>query len=343
LPTRLRFLIGVFGDSGEATEVAPRRPLMAAPTVLLAAISLGGFAALGAINEIVIPAATELNAKSDVYELKRWPGFTDAFIASAIIVALGLTLGALLARRLTPDSVPRPLGARVADGGIDGIVKVSRRIAATVQHGSLPVYVTTMAVIAALAATPFLWSVDFDRLVWDDSRAQLAVAVAVVAASGVTIFLGSRLGAALSLGAVGLAVTGIFVAHGAPDLALTQLLVEMVIVVGFVVGLGHLDRSFPPAGRVWRGVRMVAGLLVGAGVAVGLTSAAYAPTGEAPIGELIAQGADEGGGNNIVNVVLTDIRALDTLGEIMVLAVVAIGMIALVKAGRADDAEGRTA
>ncbi|MFN3218264.1 MAG: hydrogen gas-evolving membrane-bound hydrogenase subunit E [Acidimicrobiales bacterium] len=338
----LRFLIGVFGDSGEATEVAPRRPLMTAPPVLLAAISLGGFALLGAINEIVIPAATELNAKSDVYELKRWPGFTDAFIASVIIVALGVALGLLLARRLTPESVPRPLGARVADGGIDGIVKVSRRVAATVQHGSLPVYVATMATIAAIAATPFLWSIDFGDLVWTDSPAQLAVAAAVVAASFVTIFLGSRLGAALALGAVGLAVTGIFVAHGAPDLALTQLLVEMVVVVGFVVGLGHLNRSFPPAGRVWRGVRMVAGLLVGGAVTVGLTSAAYAPTGEPPIGELVAQGADEGGGNNIVNVILTDIRALDTLGEILVLAVVAIGMIALVQAGRHETVEERT-
>ena len=77
-------------------------------------------------------------------------------------------------------------------------------------------------------------------------------------------------------------------------------------------------------------------------VTVGLTSAAYAPTGEPPIGELTAQGADEGGGNNIVNVILTDIRALDTLGEILVLAVVAIGMIALVQAGRNETAEGRT-
>jgi multicomponent Na+:H+ antiporter subunit A len=88
---------------------------------------------------------------------------------------------------------------------------------------------------------------------------------------------------------------------------------------------------------------MVAGLIFGAAVTVGLTSAAYAPAGVAPVDELIAQGADEGGGNNTVNVILTDIRALDTLGEIMVLAVVAIGMIALVKAGRADEAEGRTA
>ncbi len=337
----LRLLIGVFGDSGEPTEVAPRRPLMSAPPVLLSVVTVGGFVFLGGINEIVIPAATELNAASDVYELKRWPGVTDAFIASVIIVALGLVLGTLLARRFSPATVPRPVGARVVDATIDGVVTVARRIAATVQHGSLPVYMATMATIAALAASPFLWSIDVDDLVWTDSPAQLAVAVAVVAASFVTIFLGSRLGAALALGAVGLAVTGIFVAQGAPDLALTQLLVEMVVVVGFVVGLGHLNRSFPPAGRVWRGVRMVAGLLVGGAVAAGLTSAAYAPTGEPPIGELVAQGADEGGGNNIVNVILTDIRALDTLGEIMVLAVVAIGMIALARAGRAERAEER--
>ena len=340
----LRLLVGVFGDSGEATEVAPRRPLMTAPPVLLSAISLGGFVA------------------ARWHQRHRDPGRDRAQRQSRCVRAQALARLHRRVHRLGHHRRPRTGSRRGprpplthAHGAATARRPRGRRHHRRRRHGLAPDRRHGAARIAARCTWP-RWPRSrpwrrrrscgpstSDDLVWTDSWAQLAVAVAVVAASGVTIFLGSRLGAALALGAVGLAVTGIFVAHGAPDLALTQLLVEMVVVVGFVVGLGHLNRSFPPAGRVWRGVRMVAGLLVGAGVAAGLTSAANAPTGEPPIGELTAQAADEGGGNNVVNVILTDIRALDTLGEIMVLAVVAIGMLALVQAGsRPRSAEGRT-
>jgi multicomponent Na+:H+ antiporter subunit A len=60
------------------------------------------------------------------------------------------------------------------------------------------------------------------------------------------------------------------------------------------------------------------------------------PAGTAPVSELTRQAIDEGGGNNIVNVILTDIRALDTLGEVVVLAVVAVGILALANVRRLE-------
>ncbi len=62
---------------------------------------------------------------------------------------------------------------------------------------------------------------------------------------------------------------------------------------------------------------------------VALAAAGANPVGQTPLAELAAASVDEGGGNNIVNVILTDIRALDTLGEVVVLATVAIGILAL--------------
>ncbi|MEM1333703.1 MAG: hydrogen gas-evolving membrane-bound hydrogenase subunit E, partial [Actinomycetota bacterium] len=88
--------------------------------------------------------------------------------------------------------------------------------------------------------------------------------------------------------------------------------------------------------------RLAVAGLVGLGVMVGLAAASSAPTGSAPFGELIERSADEGGGNNVVNVILTDVRALDTLGEIIVLAVVAVGVVSLARAGRSSDDESVT-
>ncbi len=324
----LRFLLGVFATNGPATPVAPRRPAMTAPAVLLGFGSLAGFVALGAVTDVVRDAAVRVNPDAEVYSLLRWPGLTDAFLISAGIVAVGAVVGVLLARR--SGAVPSPVGARVVDRITDEVVVTARRVTGRVQHGSLPVYVVTMAATAAIAAVPFVFALDPSALTLWDGWVQAVLAVLVVAGAGAAaIVVESRLGAALGLGVVGIGVAGLFVVQGAPDLALTQLLVETVVVVGFVIGLGRLARRFPETGQVWRGVRAGVSLLLGTVVALGLAAAASNPTGAPPLEDLAAQGADEGGGNNIVNVILTDIRALDTLGEIVVLVVVGIGILAL--------------
>jgi multicomponent Na+:H+ antiporter subunit A len=137
------------------------------------------------------------------------------------------------------------------------------------------------------------------------------------------------------LGAVGFSVAGLFVAHGAPDLVLTQLLVETVIVVGFVVGLGRLATKFPTPTRLWRAGRLTIAASMGIAVAVALAGSAGSPVGEAPVLELAETAQTDGGGKNVVNVILTDTRALDTLGEVIVLMVVAVGILTLsTKRGR---------
>ena len=67
-----------------------------------------------------------------------------------------------------------------------------------------------------------------------------------------------------------------------------------------------------------------------------LAAASANPTGQGPIDELREQAVEEGGGNNVVNVILTDMRALDTLGEVVVLATVALGILALANVRRSE-------
>ncbi len=330
-----RFLLSVFGP-GPQTPVAERRLAMTVPAVVLGGAGVVGFVALNAVNSIVRPAAIELNSKAEVYQLIRWPGITTAFVVSVAILAAGGALGVVAARR--SSTIPKPIGADAADTTLDGTLRVAKRVTARVQHGSLPVYLATMAATVTLAATPFIGAIETDHLtLWDKPIQGLLVAVIVVSAIA-GAFVGSRLGAALTLGAVGTAISGLFVVHGAPDLALTQLLVETIVVVGFVIGLGHLARSFPPVENAWRTVRLTISVLGGLAVMAALAAAGSRPSGVAPVERFLEESVAEGGGNNVVNVVLTDMRALDTLGEVVVLATVAVGIIALA-ASRPTEAD----
>ncbi len=340
-----RLLIGMFGSSEPMPDrpVAPVRPAMTTPEVVLGLATVGGFVALGWVTDVVRTATVVVSPKAEVYSLYRWPGFTDAFITSMLVVAGGLVLGVLLARRVVLSG-PAARGASIADGLIDGLVRLARRIARRVQHGSLPLYIATTVVVLGTAAIPFVGEIDTDRLYWWDNRAEAVLVVMIVAAAVAATTVGSRLGAALVLGAVGFSVAGLFVAVGAPDLVLTQLLVETVVVVGFVLGLGRLATRFPTATRLWFVGRIAVSLLIGAAVAVALAGAASSPSGEPPIIDLAESAVSEGGGNNVVNVILTDTRALDTLGEVIVLMTVAVGILTLTRKRRtranAADAGG---
>lgn len=337
----VRFLMCVFGP-GPETAVAPRRLAMTAPATILAIVSVVGFFSLSRVNAVIGPVATELNSASSVYGLKAWPGLTAAFITSMGVLAVG-AVGGLIASRLEGPE-PASVGANVADGLLDGVLTLAREVTVRTQHGSLPVYLATMAVTVSVAGLAFVDGISFDHLVAWDAPLQMVLAIGIAAAALAGAFVSSRLGAALTLGAVGTAVSGLFVIAGAPDLALTQLVIETIVVVGFVVGLGHLARSFPKVNNTWNSVRIAISGVGGIVVVAALVATSAKPTGSAPLTELATQAVNEGGGNNIVNVVLTDMRALDTLGEVVVLAVVAIGILALAPRAVAqeDAAEGVT-
>jgi multicomponent Na+:H+ antiporter subunit A len=162
-----------------------------------------------------------------------------------------------------------------------------------------------------------------------------AILVAIAAAGAVaTLLLRSRLAGVAAVGATGLAVALLFMWFGGPDLAMTQIAVEtlsvMVLVLVFVV--------LPPVVRRssgWRRVRdgLVA-LSVGALMTVLVLAAASVP-GDRPVADFYRQAsAPEAFGRNIVNVILVDFRAADTLGEITVVAVAALGVAALLAAAR---------
>jgi multicomponent Na+:H+ antiporter subunit A len=155
----------------------------------------------------------------------------------------------------------------------------------------------------------------------------------VVAASGAAV-VRRRFAAALFLGATGYAMAALFVAYGAPDLALTQVTVETLSTVVFVLVLRRLPERFERQSTSTRRVAraLIAGF-IGAAVFVFAIAASREPQPASVSHQMVERSVPDGHGRNVVNVILVDFRALDTLGEITVLAVAAIGAAALARVG----------
>jgi multicomponent Na+:H+ antiporter subunit A len=140
-----------------------------------------------------------------------------------------------------------------------------------------------------------------------------------------------RLKAVLLAGVSGFGVATLFLVHGAPDLGLTQVLVETITLVVFVLVLRRLPPYFsvrPLAASRW--VRLAVGVAVGVTVA-GMALVMPLARTAAPVSvDFPAEAYEFGGGKNVVNVTLVDIRAWDTMGEISVLLVAATGVASLI-------------
>lgn len=348
-----RFWFGTFGAASPAAgvdvvsgaEVARPRAWFVGPPAVLAAASL----VLGLAPGIVAPlvrAATQGLWGGDVETkaLVAWPGWTDALVVSlAVLVAGAAAVG--LRRRVDPAlaRLPHgPSGERAYGGVISGLLRVSERVTASIQVGSLPVYLAVILTVAMVLPLMALLVGERPRigdLPFAENAVQGLVASLVVVAAFAVAVLQTRFAAALALGAVGSGVAVLFVIKGGPDLALTQVLVEMTVLVGFVVVLALLPRQFGRARadrrfeRTRRASQVLVAGLVGTVVTVLLLVASGAREHGGP-SEYLARALTDAGGRNVVNTILVDFRGFDTLGEIMVLVVVALGIIGLTRPER---------
>ena len=164
-----------------------------------------------------------------------------------------------------------------------------------------------------------------------DAVALVAFLVLVVGLLGATLLHRQRVVAVIFLSVVGLVVSLVFLRFAAPDLALTQLSVELATILLFLLALRFLPQEAPAELNSKMQLRdgLLAGI-VGLGVAF-LAFALLTRPFETISGFHIAQAKPGGGGTNVVNVILVDFRGFDTLGEIAVLAMAALGMQALLE------------
>ena len=308
------------------------RSTLAAPVVVAAVVSIGfGFAASTVGSWLVSPSSA-LDVKA-VSKLALWPGVNDALLISLVVIAIGAVVG--WRAPLESKSAQQPRGERVFDVVYDSTIAGAKRVTAVVQPGSLPIYVGVTLLLVSIAPLSAMFVDGFGSLSGLTSGTALEASVSIIAivlAIGVAV-LQSRFTGAMFLGGVGYAIAALFAMRGAPDLAVTQLLVETLTIVVFLLALRAMTRTTTrPVSRFPQITRMFIAAAVGIAVPLLALTVRDARTAPSPEQEYFARSVDEAGGRNVVNVILVDFRGFDTMGEIVVLAIAALGVANLVRA-----------
>lgn len=263
---------------------------------------------------------------------KAWPG-TDAVLALSLgLAAVGGALGLAWPKaRAALARIAWPGGGVVFDRMVDSLLMVARLHTRVIVNGQLRSYVAILITLATgalatglLLTGPALSPPPAPGHLLDG----IALLLCVAGLAGI-VLVRDRVGVTIGLGALGAGVALVFVARGAPDLALTQVLVEALTVVLFVLAFRALPRLGPVRGG--RAGWWTAGLAAAFGLMVGISllAVSHNPGVGLTLHEL---SWDKAYGRNIVNVTLVDFRAFDTLGEIAVLALAAIGLLTVLPA-----------
>jgi multicomponent Na+:H+ antiporter subunit A len=325
-------------DRGTPKRAHEAPPALWLGPVLLAVLSV----ALGLLPDVlavplVQPAAGAVRGEPTTVTLKAWGGLSPAFVQSLLMLALGALLYLAHDRALLALEPLRRLAswgpARAYEAAMAGLVALAKAQTRLLQSGVLGWYlVVTIGTTVALGGYALATRVGPVPLALEAVRpGEALVAVAMLAGAVGVVRARSLLVAVAALGVVGYGVALVFLLFGGPDLALTQLAIETLSVLLFVLVLRRLPRLrtlSPPSERIRDGVVAVAG---GAFVTA-LTLAATAAPHPTPLRDYFAATSLAlANGRNVVNVILVDFRGFDTLGEITVLAVAAIGVLALLR------------
>jgi multicomponent K+:H+ antiporter subunit A len=346
-----RFIGHVF--LGPVRNDYPHKPhdpgfgLWAAPAILAVLVIASGLMPMTLFRWLVATSADAVTAGAAKVKIVHWHGFVTALWLSLGAIAGGFGLARLYAplNRLWL-ALPRPDATALFNAGIAGAFAMARGITGRLHDGSAT---RAFAIASVTMIAAGLWAF----LGGPHSPGTRSVTpVAPVAAVGWLLLAGATIGlvllhrnrvlALVLVGVIGLMVSVTFVYLSAPDLALTQISVEVATVILMLLALNFMPKLTPPE----RGTRVardaviagVAGLGAG-GLILALMLRDFAYPSIAAYH--IANAKTEGGGTNIVNVILVDFRGYDTFGEITVLGIAALVIYALteaiLKGGPAND------
>ncbi len=314
------------------------------PVVALAIASLVAGAGASAFADRLDVAAASLSSAAHVH-LTIVPGLHLPLLLSVVIVVAGALIAWQL-HRVPARAVTPTAGERAYNRAYTGLLDGARRITLVTQSGSLPVYVAvvfSVVIIVVGIALARGAGGHAGHPVLADSVLQGCVAGLGIVMSVAVIAARRRFVSVLLLGGVGQALTVIFLMYGAPDLALTQFMIETLMIVAFVLVLRHLPRDFTPA-PTWapKGLRIGISVLVGVGVAW-FTLAAGSGTRPTDVTDAVEElSLPDAGGRNVVNVTIVDFRGVDTMFEITVFGVAALGVGNLVNASRRSRGLGES-
>lgn len=293
----------------------------------------------GAGRYLLSPAASAIAQRAVEVDDSLWHGLTPTLALSVLSLAAGVAIFAWRPALDALAGLAAPLEKRGPNvwyfKALDGLNALASLQTRVVQSGYLRSYIlATVTTALVLAAYPLWtrvgpgWPVSFAGL----QPYELALAILILVGALAALHAHSMMASVAALGVVGFSVALVFVLFGAPDLAMTQFLVETLIVILFVLVVHRLPHDYSDPGS--RAARFRDGVLcisVGALMTALVLAAARIPF-DPVVSEYYASNSVPGGhGRNIVNVILVDFRSLDTLGEITVLAVAALGVYAILR------------
>ncbi|MEL0641070.1 monovalent cation/H+ antiporter subunit A [Pseudoalteromonas aliena] len=350
-----RFIHDVFFN-GEPIDL-PRTPhepprYMRVPIEILVVICLlvGMFPHFTIDSILSAASLAVLGKEMPVYELAIWHGFNLPLLMSAMAIAGGLFI--YINRKYLfqfQASLP-PLNAKKTfERLILSVIAWCQSKVSSIENGSLQRYLVIMLAVVLLCASWPLF--EMQQLAGSmpltpvDVHNAIGAGLLIIGALATVIWHRSRMVSLLMLSIVGLMVSVVFTRFSAPDLALTQLTVEVVTIILLMLALFFLPQHTPKESS---SLRVLRDLAIASTLGVVIASICYALLTR-PLDSIsdffIANAKIGGGGTNVVNVILVDFRGFDTLGEITVLGIAALGIFKVLSRiplfMPASDSEGR--
>jgi multicomponent K+:H+ antiporter subunit A len=328
----------------------PTRWMLAPSALLVITCLLVGIFPARTIGPFLHDAALSvLGPDLPAYSLAVWHGLNAPLLMSAVAMAGGVLLYLLLYRRrdgaLAPAPFSHPLdGKRSFDVSMVVLMRTADRLLNTLSTRRLQPQLA-LIVLSALIITVFtIWPQQPTRygLIWTPLDPTFALLWAVGGACAIGAAMQAkfhRLAALIMAGGAGLITCLTFAWFSAPDLALTQLSVEVVTTVLLVLGLRWLPKRLESdevnrktaRARARRVRDAVLAVIGGAGLAGISYVIMTRPRGPGIAEYFLANALPEGGGRNVVNVILVDFRGFDTLGEIAVVGIVALAVYKMLR------------
>lgn len=289
---------------------------------------------------LVGPATAAVLGDADyVADLKLWHGWTMALGLSVVTLLLGLSLYFVVPRFRAARSLYDTLARFGPERGyaltLDGLLAFARWQTRVLQNGYMRNYILTIALFT-IALVGWLLPGQLAAPDWNamvkPHILTITVCGLIIAGALLACFTKSRFNAILALGVVGLGVAMIYFMFSAPDLAMTQVLVETLTLVLFVLAFYRLPLFKQYSKNSTRLRDAVVAIVFGAMMTLLVLLDLAVRMPQAPISRFMGENSlAQANGRNVVNVILVDFRALDTLGEISVLAIAALGVWAMLR------------
>ncbi|MGM0385670.1 MAG: DUF4040 family protein [Actinomycetota bacterium] len=336
----VRIVFGGFVDGTDSRPVHPTSPGLLLPAALPILVSVPLAFVVGVLD---VPVGRAVEAALPHLDpephLTLWHGFTVELLVTAFVIAAGV--GVILRRRQLQGAFERTVlpfdGVevihRIHVGARTVGVRVNRAVEADYATRHAAAIVATFVVVIGaglIAVVPTMPPATAGL----SQPIDVILLVLITASVVMVVASRSRLAATVSLSAVGILATVQIIALGAPDVGLTQLLVEALTIVVIMLVLQKLPLTFGSHTRFIRSSALL--LSLAAGVVFG--GATWVLTGRrdrSAVAEwYLTEAPEEAGSDNIVNVILVEFRALDTLGELTVLGMAGVAIIAVLSTVR---------